>query len=129
MAGNQKLTFNIRETAEILVPDQLGRVSYGISLLLVGSMAGLITATLSKLPVVVPLYFTLPWGEARLASRTMLYLLPGLGLVIMGVNLSLGKVTARLSPLLPKTLSVGTLVITLMLLLSTLGIWQSLVVL
>jgi len=121
------LTFNIKETAETLVPDKLGRVSYELSLGGIGVMAGMIIIGMSKLPAVVPLYFTLPWGEARLASKNMLYLLPTIGLIAGMINLSLGRITATISPLLPKVLAIGTAVITLMLMLALGGIFQSLI--
>lgn len=118
--------FSIRETAEILLPDRLGRTSYLLSLGVIGTMALLITLLILKLPTMVPLYFTLPWGEARLAPKSMLYSLPGIALGVMVFNLGLGRVSANLSPLLPRTLAVSTLVIGVMLLISLLGIFQSL---
>ncbi|MFH1244171.1 MAG: hypothetical protein V1487_01145 [bacterium] len=122
-----KLTFNISETAEILVPDKLGRTSYFVGLMIGAIMTILITILLPKLPAVVPMYFTLPWGEARLTSRVMLYLLPVLTLLILMVNLSLGRVAGKLSLLLPRVLAVGTAVTAGMLLLALVGIVQSLI--
>jgi len=122
-----KLTFNISKTAEILVPDKLGRSSYGVGLLICAVMTALITILLSRLPSVVPMYFTLPWGEARLTGRTMLYLLPAMTLLILGVNLGLGRVAVKLSPLLPRVLAVATAIIAGMLLLALVGIVQSLI--
>ncbi|KKU46011.1 MAG: hypothetical protein UX62_C0003G0022 [Microgenomates group bacterium GW2011_GWA2_46_7] len=121
-----KLTFNISETAEILVPDKLGRTSYFVGLMIGVIMTILITILISRLPAVVPMYFTLPWGEARLTSRVMLYLLPALALLILMVNLSLGRVASKLSLLLPRVLAVGTAITAGMLLLALVGIVQSL---
>lgn len=127
MKSAPKLTFDIRETAEILVPDRLGRLSYLISLGVAGLMLILITLLLSRTPPVVPFYFTLPWGEARLAARVMLYLLPVIAIAVAGINIALGKLAGKLSPLLPKVLSVTSMVVSIMLLLSLMGILQSLV--
>ena len=121
-----KLTFNISETAEILVPDKLGRTSYFVGLMIGVIMTILITILISRLPAVVPMYFTLPWGEARLTSRVMLYLLPALALLILMVNLSLGRVASKLSLLLPRVLAVGAAITAGMLLLALVGIVQSL---
>lgn len=122
-----KQTFNIRETAEILIPDKLSRTSYFGGLILSLLMLSLISGLLVRLPQVVPLYFTLPWGEARLAPRLMLYLLPSISIVVMMVNLALGRLSAKLSPLLPRVLSVASLVISAMMSISLVGIIQSLV--
>jgi hypothetical protein len=122
-----KQIFNIRETAQTLVPDKLGRSSYLASLAFVLVMLLLITLMLGSLPPSVPLYFTLPWGEARLAPKLMLYILPIITLVLIVFNLGLGRLSDKLSPLLPRVLAVSTFVIAGMMLISILGIMQSLV--
>lgn len=121
-----KQTFSIRETAETLVPDKLGRTSYLIAMGMIVLMVLIISALIRQLPSVVPLYYTLPWGEARLAPRVMLYILPLLGLLFMILNVGLARMVAHLSAILPKTLAVSTAVIVLMLMFSLLGIIQSL---
>lgn len=122
-----KQTFNIRETAEILVPDSFGRMSYLAALLLMIVMVGIIVILSSRLPSSVPLYFTLPWGEARLAPKFMLFVLPGISLIFLIFNLVLSRISRKLSPLLPKILSVSLMVVTIMLMISLLGILQSLI--
>jgi hypothetical protein len=122
-----KQTFSIRETAEILVPDKFGRTSYLIALSLVVLMIGLITLLLKRLPNVVPLYFTKPWGEGRLTERIMLYLLPTTSMLFLFINLILGRLSAKLSALLPRVLAVSTAVIAFMMMIALLGIVQSLV--
>ena len=122
-----KQTFSIRETAEILVPDKLGRTSYLIALMLIIIMLGLITVLIVKMPPSVPLYFTLPWGEARLAPKAMLYILPAISLVFLIFNLGLGRISLKLSLLLPRVLAVASAAISGMLLISLLGIIQSLI--
>ncbi len=118
--------FSIRETAETLIPDRVGRTSYFAGMIVIGLMLLLITLIMTRLPVSIPLYFTLPWGEARLAPKLMLYLLPGLSVVIAIFNLALGRLSANLSPILPRTLAVATLVIVVMMMMALLGIIQSL---
>lgn len=121
-----KLTFNIRETAETLVPDQMGRTSYYIALLMITLMVGIITLLMSGLPKLVPLFFSLPWGESRLAPKGLLYLLPGISTVFLVINLGLGKIASKLSPLLPRILAVASAVIAGMMVISLGGIIQSL---
>ena len=122
-----KQRFSIRETAEILVPDELGRTNYLAGILMIVMMLALITALLSKLPPAVPLYFTLPWGEARLAPKLMLYAIPGTMLVFLVFNLGLGRLLTKLSPLLPRVLAVATAVESGMMMIALLGIVQSLI--
>lgn len=123
----QQQTFNIRQTAETLIPDQVGRVSYVIAIALAAVMGLAITFLKHKLPMTVPLYFTYPWGEARLAPQMMLYILPTINLLLVVLNLGLGKIAGKLSPLLPKVLSVSTAAIAIMLTISLVGIVQSLI--
>lgn len=122
-----KLTFNIRETAEILVPDQMGRTSYYIALLMILIMVALITVLLSSLPGSVPLFFSMPWGESRLAPKGMLYLLPSISVIFLIINLGLGKMASKLSPLLPRILAVASAVVAGMMIISLGGIIQSLI--
>ncbi len=122
-----KQKFSIRETAEILVPDSLGRSSYLLAILIIVVMLMLISGLLVKLPTVVPLYFTLPWGESRLTSKLMLYLLPLSSFLFLILNLGLGRLSVKLSPLLPRILAVATTVVASMMMISLLGIIQSLI--
>ena len=55
--------------------------------LLFGLQAGLLLLALPKLPPQVPLFYSLPWGEERLVSPTMLWVLPGASAAVLLVNL------------------------------------------
>lgn len=122
-----KQTFSIRETAEVLVPDRLGRTSYLISLVIILLMTGSIILLYGSLPTLLPLYFTLPWGEARLAPKVMIALLPGIALLFWIFNLALSRLSGKLSPLLPQVLAMSVAVVSLMMLMALFGIVQSLV--
>lgn len=120
-------TFSITDTAEILVPDKLGRTSYLMVLGLVLLMIAIIGLVYTKLPQSIPLYFSLPWGEARLAPKIMFLSLPGFALLFSIINLILGRVAGKLSPLLPQVLAVASATVSSMIFLGVLGIIQSLV--
>lgn len=122
-----KQIFDIRETAEDLVPDKLARKNYGLALIIMLCLTAFITVYLRKIPTIVPLFFTLPWGDARLAPRIFLYLLPSIIFLCILLNLILGKLVAKVSPLLPKILAVTTMVVACILLVALFGIMQSLV--
>lgn len=122
-----KQIFSISATAEDLVPDKFGRMNYFIAILIALLMSALITILLSRLPTVVPLFFSLPWGEARLAPKLFLFTLPAIIFLLIIINLIFGRIAQKLSPLLPKVLAVATTVVAIMLLVALLGIIQSLV--
>ena len=122
-----KQIFNISATAQDLVPDKFGRMNYILSLSIALVMAILIAISLAHIPSVVPIFFTLPWGETRLASQLLLYLFPAIIFIFTIINLGLGRIAAKLSPLLPKVLAVTTSVVAIMFLIAIVGIVQSLV--
>lgn len=126
MIKNKK-QFNIKETAEQLIPDQLERGGYLIAIVIGILMLVLIGAIYTKLPPSIPLHFTLPWGEARLASKLAILTLPSFALSGVIVNVALGKISTKLSPLLPRVLAVASVIIALMMVVSLFGIIQSLV--
>lgn len=125
MTKNKK-TFSITATAEILVPDKIGRSSYLLTLAIVVLMIVLIGGVYGRLPQNIPLYFSLPWGETRLAPKIFFISLPIIAIMMSIFNLILGRISAKLSPLLPRVLAVTSTVVAGMLLLSVLGIIQSL---
>lgn len=51
----------------------------------------LIFLVFSRLPEVIPLFYSLPWGEKQLASKYLLILLPSLALGISLINLIIGQ--------------------------------------
>lgn len=119
-------TFSITKTAEELVPDYVSRMGYAVASGMTILMMLAIILLWGKLPRAVPLFFTEPWGEARLAPREFIWLLPGLSLLIIAANIAMGKSGSNASMLLPRTLSVVSGVVALMLLFSLYGILQSL---
>ena len=125
--SKNKQTFSIRETAETLVPDQFGRTNYLISLGVIAMMIAITGGLYSQIPSIVPLYFSLPWGEARLVGKMFLLILPLIAASIVAINIVLAKFVHQLSPLLPRVLAVATMIVSVMLGLSLVGILQSLV--
>lgn len=126
MTKNKQI-FSISETAATLVPDKFGRTSYFLTLGLIAISATIIVVVYQRLPQTIPLYFSLPWGESRLASRIFFFTLPAISLFLAVFNLLLGRVSGKLSPLLPRVLAVGSATVAAMILLAVIGIIQSLV--
>lgn len=123
MATENKFRINI--DPQSLVPTSQTRVYYVSSVVLVLLMIGVITVSLRFLPRTVPLFFTEPWGEARLVPKLWLYLLPLLSLATLLVNLVIAR-AVKDEDLLSKTLAISSLVVVCMLLISIVGILQSL---
>lgn len=59
------------------------------SILLSLSLMILFLFYLDQLPNQIPLFFSLPWGETQLASKTQFIILPSIILLIALINLSL----------------------------------------
>jgi hypothetical protein len=119
-------TFSITKTAEELVPDTVSRTGYFVAVSITVVLGLLIAFVWSKLPQTVPVFFSEPWGEARLGAKQWLLLLPGLSLLVIVLNVILGKLGSSSSPVLPRMLGVTSAIVSLALLLSLLGIVQSL---
>lgn len=122
-----KQTFNISQTAEILVPDKLGRTSYLIAICQILLMIVIIGLVYTYLPNRMPIFFTLPWGEARLGPKILMFLLPLLPIIFIVFNLGLGRISDKLSPLLPRVLAVSSAVVAFMMFIALFGILQSII--
>lgn len=119
-------TFSITKTAEELVPDFVSRTGYLIAFMITLIIVAVISILWKKIPNVVPLFFTQPWGEARLAGREWLYLIPGISFLVILVNVVIGKIGSSSSSILPRMLGVTSAVVATTLLLACVGIVQSL---
>jgi hypothetical protein len=108
-----------------LVPKSSARVYYYLAFWVTVLQAGAIALLWRYLPTVVPLFFTVPWGEARLAPKMYLAVLPTLSLVTIVTNLILGKSAKEVSPVLVYTLAIASLFIVVMFSFAVGGIVQS----
>lgn len=118
--------FRISLDPQSLVPALSVRKYYLLSMGLTILMGALIALLYNKLPRVVPLLMTEPWGEARLAPKIYLTLLPLLSLGVAGVNLLVSRAVESQLKALVTSLAVGTMVVSIMLFVAFYGIVQSL---
>jgi len=118
--------FRIEIDPQSLVPSDQVRRYYVISLGLALLMAVGIVLVYKSLPQVVPMFFTEPWGEARLSHKALLYLLPSTAVVVTVVNVLIGRLIEKEHRALVHSLGVGTMLVAIMLLLGLYGIIQSL---
>lgn len=64
----------------------------------------------NDLPVQVPLYFSLPWGESQLASASTLFLLPAFSIVVLLLNNLLASLFLKSIQLLSRLLVIFSLI-------------------
>ena len=118
--------FRINISTEQFTPSSQTKKYYLISLVLIVLMVGVILFLLPYLPKQVPLFFTEPWGEARLSPKIYLLLLPGLATAFMIINLALAR-SVKDEAVLSKTVAAGNLLIAILLAVSLIGIIQSII--
>lgn len=118
--------FRIATIPAELIPERRERKYYMAALLVNLVIIGILASMYGSLPSKVPLFFSLPWGEARLASRVYILILPVLGIIFMLVNLAVMRIT-RGEKVWTVALAAATLLVNVMLLTATLGILQSVI--
>jgi O-antigen/teichoic acid export membrane protein len=118
--------FIIRIDPSDLVPKSSAKLYYYGAFWVAVIQAGVIAGMWKYIPKVVPLFFTEPWGEARLAPKMFLILLPMLTLAAIVTNLIVGRRAREESPLLSYALAVASLLVAVMFAISLWGILQSL---
>ena len=67
------------------------KTPFYFSLILIFLNTVIISLSLSRLPLKVPLFYSLPWGEEQLVSKGMLWILPAGGLGIVVFNLLMAQ--------------------------------------
>lgn len=116
---------NPNRLVSALTPEPLVRKAYLGSLVVSLLMALVIALLWRYLPSEVPLYFSRPWGEARLAPRSYLFLLPGVGIGVILVDIGAARTVRKIDSILVKSLAIGSIVTALMLVLALFGIMRS----
>ncbi len=101
--------FIIAKNNNLLNEDDLIKKSYWISWGLIGADLLIMGLVWNVLPKTIPLFYSLSWGEARLANKIWLGLLPGLGLVFTWLNLSLSQTLWKQNKFLQKLMAVVSL--------------------
>lgn len=71
--------------------DPFIRIAIRLGIILFLIQLAFLVINLKRLPSEVPLFYSLPWGEKRLANFKFLFLLPILSFLIMTFNFMLAK--------------------------------------
>lgn len=126
MATEQtKHTFNISRVAIELVPDKMSRNAYVAATAIGVGLLGLSAYFVTRLPGRIPLLLTLPWGENRLVAKIWLFGIGGMVLVVVSLNILLAKLWREGGSLVPRILSISSIVFAIGAVVATWGVVQS----
>ncbi len=105
MAETDRFSFYVvRKQSEAIWGDSYCGNIIRMTLLLVLLALGVLIWGIRYLPPEVPLYYSRPWGQTQLAVPWLLFLLPGLGLLFLLVNMIIGGMVFGFDKLLARIL-------------------------
>ncbi len=114
--------FSVNEKVLLSDESNLVKKSYWVSWIIGGISLLVMGLMWNSLPKTIPLFYSLPWGELRLANKAWLGMLPSLGLVFSWLNLSLTKTIWQKDKFVREIMAVVSLVETGLLTMVMLGI-------
>lgn len=103
-----------RETLRLLPDTWENRFATIANLLQFALSCVVLLVNWHKLPPKVPLWYSKPWGEERLARPIFLFLIPLTALIVYGINRFLLTKTASDHPLFGRVLSLVSLLISIL---------------
>ncbi len=114
--------FFITNEDNVLNKSDFIKKSYWSTWILVGISFLIVGLLWNSLPNKIPLFYSLPWGEERLAQKGWLALLPSLGLIFSGINWAISGTWWKREEFLQKILAISSLVETSLLIFIMLNI-------
>jgi hypothetical protein len=81
----------INEMAAGFSKDTFIKLFLRLGLFLIFVQVAFLLINFNNLPSQVPLFYSLPWGEKRLASYKLLFILPVLSIIILVINYLISK--------------------------------------
>ena len=99
----------MRERFSLTLSDNFIRISLALSLLFLIPSIVLIVLSYEKLPPLIPLFNSMPWGEERLFASTINIFFPLILLSIFVVNLLIGSIIYKKFALAARILSFNSL--------------------
>lgn len=76
----------MKKVFSIVMSDNIIKVSFGVSLIIVVLVSILIAIFYQKLPPFIPFFNSLPWGTERLFSSVIVITLPVIFLLVIMIN-------------------------------------------
>ncbi len=77
----------MKDKFNLILSDQFVKICLALSLLFILPLIGIIIATYTNLPPLIPFFNSMPWGEDRLASSQLTIFLPLILVVVFVTNL------------------------------------------
>lgn len=99
----------MKERLNIFLSDILVTRCFKLTGLLILSQFVVLVLLFGKLPQHVPLFYSLPWGEAQLAPAVYLVIFPGISLITLITNIGLSLAVPLKEVFLWRLLAVGSL--------------------
>lgn len=114
MNQNRKIFFTTTKPSWRLEAGTRGMLL--LTVLLTGAGALVLVLIIKDLPPAIPLFYSLPWGEIRLASPVWLWVLPTISGLTLIINVALSQFFHE--PVLNRILSATTVLVAAMSLIS-----------
>ena len=105
----KKLAFR-KEAQERIVADKFSLSVFFLCVFSILGQIGLILSSLGKLPPMIPLYYSRPWGEKMLAATYTIWILPILAATFFVLNFFIAFFLVKDNPFLLKVLVTFALV-------------------
>ncbi len=99
----------MREKFSLTLTDNFIRISSGLCLLFLIPTTIVIVLSYEKLPPLIPLFNSMPWGEERLYSSTINIFFPLMLLSIFVINFAIGSFIYKKFALVARILSFNSL--------------------
>ena len=84
-----------------------------LPLLTAGGSLGLFAAVVfyffDRLAPQMPLFYSIPWGENQLVSRSVITILPLIGVIFLAINFVFGLILLRFEKFLARIITIGAI--------------------
>lgn len=110
--GGKRLAFH-SQASERISADRLSLFTFFFCVFAILGQIALIAVTWEKLPPKLPLFYLREWGNAMLADRLAIWILPAISLLTFTINYSLAFFALRGNFFLMRVLVVSSFVICL----------------
>ena len=106
LMSNRTITKRVKKNYNLLLQDSIVRNSIIVAFLsIIISVIYLFFMT-GHLPSEVPLYYSLPWGQERLAQTLWLLLIPGISFIFFIINIIIVLFSYKTEPVLSRLFAV-----------------------
>ncbi len=123
--SSRQQTFTLPTIPQGIVGDEQARKYYLVTIVLCLLSVAIASVVLSNLPQQIPIWFTYPWGEGRLAPRNFILVIPGIMTLVLITNIMIARLFRNYPILLSRILAIASMLFSIMLFMALIGILQS----